>query len=164
MSGKRIRNNTVGESIYERIKDYDNVSRKRFLDTLSDEDRQLYNKYRIARNSNNYKNRDGNREMANTTAREGMKKLRQKRDKKDIAEQRKEWDKRYYEKQKERAVKLIQKTAREYIAKKKVEAVKTGHSMVDDLFKTTLDKIPEKRKVGRPRKPRNPVGRPKKNK
>ena len=151
MSGKRVRNNTIGEGIYERIKDYDTVSRKAFLDNLSEEHKQLYNKYRIAKN----------REMANNTAREGMKKLRATRDKKEYAEQRKEWDKKYYEKLKEKAATVIQKKAREYIVKKKAEAVKTGHSMVDNLFKTMLDKIPtEKRKVGRPRKPRNPVGRP----
>jgi hypothetical protein len=161
MSGKRVRNNTIGEGIYERIKDYDTVSRKAFLDNLSEEHRQLYNKYRIAKNSANYKNRDGNREMANNTAREGMKKLRATRDKKEYAEQRKEWDKKYYEKLKEKAATVIQKKAREYIVKKKAEAVKTGHSMVDDLFKTMLDKIfTEKRKGGRTRKPRNPVGRP----
>lgn len=162
MSGKRIRNNTIGESIYEKIKDYDKVSRKAFLDNLSPEDRDLYNKYRVAQNSANYKKRDGNKEKANAIAKEGMKKLRDKRTKEEIAEQRKEWDKKYYEKQKEKAVILIQKATREYIAKKKTEALKVGHSMVDDLVKTTIEKIPEKRKVGRPKKPRNPVGRPKK--
>ena len=49
MSGKRVRNSTIGEGIYERIKDYDTVSRKAFLDNLSEEHRQLYDKYRIAK-------------------------------------------------------------------------------------------------------------------
>jgi len=33
--------------------------------------------------------------------------------------------------------------------------------MLNELLPNALNAIPEKRKVGRPKKPRNPVGRPK---
>ena len=164
MSGTRLRSNPIGEGIYNRIQDYDNMSRKVFLATLSPEHRDLYNKYRIARNVANHKSRDDNLEKANKQAKAGMQKLRATRSKEEIAEQRKVWDKTYYDKIREKSATKIQKVARQYIVKKKVDAVKTSNNMVDELFKNVLDTIPAKRKVGRPRKPRNPVGRPRKNK
>ena len=41
----RLRENPIGEHIYNRIKEYDITSRKVFLKTLSTEHRELYNKY-----------------------------------------------------------------------------------------------------------------------
>jgi 5'-3' exonuclease len=161
MSGTRLRSNPIGESIYNKIQDYDNMARKVFLATLPAEHKDLYNKYRIARNVANHKSRDDNLEKANKQAKAGMQRLRATRTKEEIAEQRKVWDKTYYEKLRAKSALKIQKVAREYIAKKKANATKTANSMVNDLFKEVLDKIPAKRKVGRPRKPRNPVGRPK---
>ena len=60
----------------------------------------------------------------------------------------------------EKSAKRIKKVAREYITKKEVTATTTADSMINNLFKEVLDKIPEKRKVGRPCKLQNPVGRP----
>ena len=76
MSGTRLRSNPIGESIYNKIQDYDNASRKVFFKTISPEHKDLYNKYRIARNVANHKDRDDNREIANKQAKEGMKTLR----------------------------------------------------------------------------------------
>ena len=160
MSGTRLRSNPIGESIYNKIQDYDNASRKVFFKTISPEHKDLYNKYRIARNVANHKDRDDNREIANKQAKEGMKILRATRSKEEIAEQRKVWDKTYYDKIRQKSATKIQKVARQYILKKKVDVVKTSNNMVDDLFKNVLDTIPAKRPVGRPKKLRRPVGRP----
>ena len=54
MSGTRLRSNPIGESIYNKIQDYDNMARKVFLATLPAEHKDLYNKYRIARNVANH--------------------------------------------------------------------------------------------------------------
>ena len=152
MSGTRLRSNPIGESIYNKIQDYDNMARKVFLATLPAEHKDLYNKYRIARNVANHKSRDDNLEKANKQAKAGMQRLRATRTKEEIAEQRKVWDKTYYEKLRAKSASKIQKVAREYLARKKANETKPEE---------VLNKIPEKRKVGRPRKPRNPVGRPK---
>jgi hypothetical protein len=55
MSGTRLRSNPIGESIYNKIQNYDNMARKVFLATLPAEHKDLYNKYRIARNVANHK-------------------------------------------------------------------------------------------------------------
>ena len=62
-----------------------------------------------------------------------------------------------------KSVKRIQKVEREYLTKKKVTATAAADSMINNLFKEVLDKIPEEKKVGRPRKLRKPVGCPCKN-
>jgi len=152
MSGTRLRSNPIGESIYNKIQDYDNMARKVFLATLPAEHKDLYNKYRIARNVANHKSRDDNLEKANKQAKAGMQKLRATRTKEEIAEQRKVWDKTYYDKLRAKSASKIQKVAREYLARKKANETKPEE---------VLNTIPQKRKVGRPRKPRNPVGRPK---
>jgi hypothetical protein len=152
MSGTRLRSNPIGESIYNKIQDYDNMARKVFLATLPAEHKDLYNKYRIARNVANHKSRDDNLEKANKQAKAGMQRLRATRTKEEIAEQRKVWDKTYYEKLRAKSASKIQKVAREYLARKKANETKPQE---------VLNTIPQKRKVGRPRKPRNPVGRPK---
>jgi hypothetical protein len=152
MSGTRLRSNPIGESIYNKIQDYDNMARKVFLATLPAEHKDLYNKYRIARNVANHKSRDDNLEKANKQAKAGMQRLRATRTKEEIAEQRKVWDKTYYEKLRAKSASKIQKVAREYLARKKANETKPEE---------VLNTIPQKRKVGRPRRPRNPVGRPK---
>jgi 5'-3' exonuclease len=152
MSGTRLRSNPIGESIYNKIQDYDNMARKVFLATLPAEHKDLYNKYRIARNVANHKSRDDNLEKANKQAKAGMQRLRATRTKEEIAEQRKVWDKTYYDKLRAKSASKIQKVAREYLARKKANETKPEE---------VLNTIPQKRKVGRPRKPRNPVGRPK---
>ena len=54
MSGTRLRSNPIGESIYNKIQDCDNMAHKEFLATLPAEHTDLYNKYRIARNVANH--------------------------------------------------------------------------------------------------------------
>ena len=48
------------------------------------------------------------------------------------------------------------------IAKNKLTALAMAEEMLNNLIPQALSTIPEKRKPGRPRKPRNPVGRPRK--
>jgi hypothetical protein len=62
MSGTRLGSNPIGANIYNKIQDYDNMARKVFLATLPAEHKDLYNKYRIARNVANHKSRDDNLE------------------------------------------------------------------------------------------------------
>ena len=84
MSGTRLRSNPIGESIYNKIQDYDNMARKVFLATLPAEHKDLYNKYRIARNVANHKSRDDNLEKANKQAKAGMQRLRATRTKEEM--------------------------------------------------------------------------------
>jgi hypothetical protein len=42
----RLRENPIGEHIYNRIKEYDMVSRKVFLSNLPEDQMALYNKYK----------------------------------------------------------------------------------------------------------------------
>lgn len=42
----------------------------------------------------------------------------------------------------------------------KINAINIANDMTDDIFKQVLETIPEKKRAGRPRKPRRPVGRP----
>ena len=163
----RLRENPIGESIYNRIKDYDIPSRKAFFTTISAEHKALYDKYNTFIRGQRRNPRYGDLDTARDKAMEGMKKLRETRSKNELKEQRKQWDIKYNAKRKltpDEASTLIQRQYRRKAlrqAQNKIEAMKTGYSMVDDLFKNTLKTIPE-RNVGRPRKPRNPVGRPKK--
>ena len=96
-----------------------------------------------------------------------MKKLRESRSKDEIKKQRVPWDTKYNAKRKltpDEASTVIQRQYRRKAlrqAENKIEAMKKGHNMVDDLFNNVLNTIPE-RKVGRPRKLRRPVGRPSK--
>ena len=66
----RLRENPIGEQIYNRIKEYDMTSRKEFLKTLSTEARDLYNKYSAVVRKRNSLNKEENKEKANTAARE----------------------------------------------------------------------------------------------
>ena len=81
-----MRENPIGESIYNRIKEYDIISRKVFLSNLSTEHRAFYNKYSaVIRKRNSLANAD-NKAKANEKAREGMKKLRELRTPDEIKE------------------------------------------------------------------------------
>ena len=101
-------NNSIGESIYNRIKDYDITSRKIFLGNLSAEHRTLYNKYSaVIRKRNSLLNAD-NKTRQNEKAREGMQKIRAARPKEQIKEQRQPYDAKYEIKRKG-AAKKIQK-------------------------------------------------------
>ena len=48
-----IANNPIGESIYNRIKEYDMTSKKVFFTTISAEHKELYDKYRVYMNGVN---------------------------------------------------------------------------------------------------------------
>ena len=68
MSG-RVYNNTIGESIYNQIQDYDKVSRMVFLKNLPTETRKLYEKFLTAQRQRRwYKQNADNKEKANERA------------------------------------------------------------------------------------------------
>ena len=117
----RLRENPIGEHIYNRIKEYDITSRKVFLQTLLTEDRSLYNKYSaVVRKRNSLKNEE-NKEKANTAAKEGMKTLRSTRPKEEQKEKRKPYDTKYRLKQKmtrTEAATVIQKQYKQSKAQK----------------------------------------------
>ena len=54
MSG-RVYNNTIGESIYNQIKDFDKVSRMVFLKNLPTETRKLYEKFLVVQRQKDIK-------------------------------------------------------------------------------------------------------------
>ncbi len=90
-----MRENPIGERIYNRIQDYDLVSRKVFLNNLSSEHRALCNKYSaVVRKRNSLKN-EANKEAAREAARTGMKKLREIRPKEHQQQQRKPYAEKY---------------------------------------------------------------------
>lgn len=163
---REVKENPIGESIYNKIKDYDIKQRKDFFKTISKEHKDLYDKYNTFKRGQNRNPRyGGDLDKARDKAMEGMKRLRESRSKEELQKQRKPWDTKYNAKRKltpDEASTVIQRQYRRKAlrqATNKLEAMKTGSSMIDDLFKNTLNSIPE-RGVGRPRKPRNPVGRP----
>jgi len=137
----RLRENTIGESIYNRIKEYDMTSRKVFLKTLSTEHRELYNKYSAVVRKRNSLNKDENREKANTAAKEGMKALRATRPKEQQKEQRKPYDAKYEIKRKmtkTEAATLIQKQYRQ--KKNKEEATTTAKDILNDIIDSSFNK------------------------
>ena len=132
-------NNTIGEGIYNRIKDYDIISRKVFLNNLSEEHRKLYKNYSDVIRKRNSLNNDGNRERAKESAREGMKKLRESRPKEQQQLQRKIYDTKYNEKRKltrQQAAEIIQKQYRQNKAKQEAAGI------VGDILGDLIDKIP----------------------
>ena len=127
-------NNPIGESIYNRIKEYDLHSKKVFLQSISTEHKNLYDRYRIYMNGLNRSTEQ--KEVNKEKAKEGMRILRQSRTKEEIKEQRKPYDKKYNEKRKltrEQASVRIQKQ----FCKKK-EANDIVKSILDDI----IDKAP----------------------
>ena len=157
----RVYNNTVGESIYKQIQDYDKVSRMVFLKNLPSETRKLYEKFLVAQRQRRYKESSDNKVKANEAAKSGMQKLRETKPKEVIKEQRKPWDIKYEVKRRmtrEQAASVIQRGVRRNKAdqqdKTTIKAITNiiGNKMVDDLVNNYLQQLPEKRKPGRPRK------------
>lgn len=151
----RLRENPIGEHIYNRIKDYDMTSRKVFFKTLSTEHKELYNKYKNMINKRNSLNNEENKEKANTAAKEGMKKIRETRPKEQQKEQRKPYDKKYYEKKKlskEEAAKIIQKQYKQNKAQKqnREEATAAAKDILNDI----LDAVPNMKIVNGDLKPK----------
>ena len=85
----RVYNNTIGESIYNQIQDFDKVSRLVFLKNLPTETRKLYEKFLVAQRQRRYKESSDNKVKANEAAKLGMQKLRVAKPKEVIKEQRK---------------------------------------------------------------------------
>ena len=157
----RVYNNTVGESIYKQIQDFDKVSRTVFLKNLPSETRELYKKFLVAQRQRRYKESSDNKVKANEAAKLGMQKLRETKPKEEIKEQRKPWDIKYETKRKlsrDEAATVIQREVRRNRAdqrdKTTIKAVTNiiGNKMVDDLVNNYLQQLPEKRRPGRPRK------------
>jgi hypothetical protein len=140
----RMRQNPIGESIYNRIKEYDMTSRKVFLKTLSTEDRELYNKYSAVLRKKKSLEKEENKEKANIAAREGMKTLRSTRPKEQQKEQRKPYDTKYELKRKmtrTEAATLIQK---QYRQKKNREE---GTTIAKNILNDILDVVPNLKMV-----------------
>jgi hypothetical protein len=157
----RVYNNTVGESIYKQIQDFDKVSRTVFLKNLPSETRKLYEKFLVAQRQRRYKESSDNKEKANEAAKIGMQNLRVTRPKEVIKNQRKPWDNKYEVKRRmtrEQAASVIQREVRrnkeDQRDKTTIKAVTNiiGNKMVDDLINNYLQQLPEKRRPGRPRK------------
>ena len=139
-----MRQNPIGESIYNRIKEYDMTSRKVFLKTLSTEDRELYNKYSAVLRKKKSLEKEENKEKANIAAREGMKTLRSTRPKEQQKEQRKPYDTKYELKRKmtrTEAATLIQK---QYRQKKNREE---GTTIAKNILNDILDVVPNLKMV-----------------
>jgi len=157
----RVYNNTVGESIYKQIQDFDKVSKMVFLKNLPTETRELYKKFLVAQRQRRYKESSDNKVKANEAAKLGMQKLRETKPKEEIKIQRKPWDIKYETKRKlsrDEAATVIQRGVRRNRAdqrdKTTIKAVTNiiGNKMVDDLVNNYLQQLPEKRRPGRPRK------------
>ena len=73
----RIADHSIGKAIYERIKDYDIVSRKVFLKGLTEDHRKKYDNYLNKLYQDKYKSNTENKEKADERARNGMKNLRE---------------------------------------------------------------------------------------
>ena len=142
----RVYNNTVGESIYKQIQDYDKVSRMVFLKNLPSETRKLYEKFLVAQRQRRYKESSDNKVKANEAAKLGMQKLRITKPKEVIKEQRKPWDIKYETKRRmtrDEAASVIQREVRKNRAEKlmitraqakKKEANTIASSILDDIL------------------------------
>lgn len=142
----RVYNNTVGESIYKQIQDYDKVSRMVFLKNLPSESRKLYEKFLVAQRQRRYKESSDNKEKANEAAKLGMQKLRETKPKEVLKEQRKPWDIKYETKRRmtrDEAASVIQRGVRKNRAEKlmitraqakKKEANTIASSILDDIL------------------------------
>ena len=80
----------------------------------------------------------------------------------DEAYKKKEAEARKLRRQKAKAAEKDLKPEQDL--KTKLNTIVYVNDMLNTLFPKVVNAIPEKRKVGRPRKERRPVGRPKKNK
>ncbi len=157
----RVYNNTIGQSIYNQIQEFDKVSRMIFLKNLPTETRKLYEKFLVAQRQRRYKESSDNKVKANEAAKLGMQKLRVTKPKEEIKEQRKLWDNKYEVKRRmtrEQAASVIPRGVRRNKAdqqdKTAIKAITNiiGNKMVDDLVNNYLQQLPEKKRPGRPRK------------
>ena len=142
----RVYNNTVGESIYKQIQDFDKVSKMVFLKNLPTETRELYKKFLVAQRQRRYKESSDNKVKANEAAKLGMQKLRETNPKEEIKIQRKPWDIKYEVKRKlsrDEAASVIQREVRKNRAEKlmitraqakKKEANTIASSILDDIL------------------------------
>ncbi len=138
MTQMRMRENPIGQGIYEKIKEYDIISRRVFLSNLTEDQKKLYNKYKNMINKRNSLNNDGNRERQNKQAKEGMKRIRAERPKEEQKAQRKAYDEKYQVKKKlskEEASQIIQ---RQYRAKKQREE---GETIVKDILGDIINNV-----------------------
>ena len=128
-------NNTIGESIYNRIKDYDMTSRKVFLGNLSKEHRELYTKYSNVMRKRKSLSNPEKRQTSNENAKIGMQTIRAKRPKEVQKEQRKPYDAKYELKRKE-AAQVIQRKIRELKAKSnaRVESTTIARDILNDII------------------------------
>lgn len=132
-------NNTIGESIYNRIKEYDMTSRKIFLGNLSAEHRTLYNKYSAVMRKRKSLSNPKNKETSNENAKIGMQTIRVKRPKEVQKEQRKPYDVKYELKRKE-AAQVIQRKIRELKAKSNARAEST--EIARDILNDIISNVP----------------------
>jgi hypothetical protein len=72
----RVYNNTIGESIYNQIQDFDKVSRLVFLNNLPLETRKLYENFLVAQRQRRFKENSDNKVKANEAAKLGMQKIK----------------------------------------------------------------------------------------
>ena len=135
----RIADHTIGKAIYERIKDYDIVSRKVFLKGLSEDHRKKYDNFKLYQDK--YKSNTENKEKATERARNGMKNLREERTETEIKQQRKPWDEKYNEKRKMTKQQAASKIQAQF--RKKQEAKSIVSSILDDI----IDKAPNMKVV-----------------
>lgn len=136
MTQTRLRENPKGKEIYDKIKEYDMTNRKKYLNDLSQEDRELYNKYKNAENKRNSLKRGDNREKQNQLAIKGMKKIRGERPKEQQKAQRKPYDEKYQAKQREKAATTIQ---RRYRAKRREEGEGIAKDILNDVINNSLN-------------------------
>jgi len=138
---REVKENPIGESIYNQIKDYDIKSRKEFFKTISAEHKALYDKYNVFVRGQRRNPRYGNQELAREKAKEGMKKLREDKSKDELRQQRKPWDTKYNAKRKlsrDEASTIIQRQYRKTKQQKalRAEATTAVSSILNDLINT----------------------------
>ena len=136
---REVKENPIGESIYNRIKDYDITSRKVYFKTISAEHKALYDIYNTFVRGQRRNTRYGNQELAREKAKEGMKKLREDRSKDELKQQRKPWDTKYNAKRKlsrDEASTVIQRQYRKSKQQqaKRAEATSIATSILNDLI------------------------------
>jgi hypothetical protein len=136
---REVKENPIGESIYNRIKDYDITSRKVFFKTITAEHKALYDKYNTFVRGQRRNTRYGNQELAREKAKEGMKKIREDRSRDELRQQRKPWDIKYNAKRKlsrDEASTIIQRQYRKnkQHQAKRAEATSIATSILNDLI------------------------------
>ena len=124
--------NTIGESIYNRIKDYDMTSRKVFLGNV-------YTKYSNVMRKRKSLSNPEKRQTSNENAKIGMQTIRAKRPKEVQKEQRKPYDAKYELKRKE-AAQVIQRKIRELKAKSNARVEST--TIVRDILNDIISNVP----------------------